>query len=411
MKILFILDKYYPKPLANSICSQNLIDEFVNCGDKVDVITYKDSGINVESPNKSVRVFLVNPDIRVSLNYYSKNFPGTKLATLTKNIATLLNRTKKIILFKFFPLYSLSFPLRIYFKIKKLNKENGYDIVISTYGSFENALGTYLYKKKFKNIKWVLYTVDSFINDRHKFINKKGNTNNFWLPKFLDNCDMFIYMKSRENEYRNDYFDKWKKKMFVSDIPLLKNTDCNFVFNEYNNVSENWVYAGSLGLPHYKTDDLINIFLKLNDGKERFLNFYSSGKELNKITELGKINNGRIKGYNYVTHNELLKIYSKANILVSIKYSNQISAKIFEYMTYNKKIVHISGSDSDPDEPYLKLYKNCCILKPYKDTLDASIKKLEKFLKKDVEDNINLLDVFEMNQPKYTCNLIKSNLD
>lgn len=401
------MDKYYPKPLANAICSQNIVDSLIKKGNIVDVLTYKDSGVKVNSPNKNVKVYTVRPDLRVRLYYYAKNYQNSKKAKVCEKIATFLNRTRKLINIHFFPLYSISFPIRIFKSIEKLNQTNNYDLIISTYSSFENALGAMWFKRKNKKIKWILYTLDTFINYRHKFLNKKGNIHSYWLPKFLDICDMFIYMESRKDEYEGKYFEKWKNKMVVSDIPLMQDKVRRIMSdNDKKDGIEKWVYAGSLGSPHYKTEDLLKIFLGLKDNKKRVLYFYSSGKELEELKKVEKQYPEKIVCNYYISHDKLDKIYQEADVLVSIKYSNQISAKIFEYITYNKKIVHISGTKEDPDFKYLKQYSNCCILQPYLKSTKESVLQLEKFLNKTKTDINTNMSYFNMNRPEYTANLV-----
>ena len=404
MNILILTDKYFPTPLANSICAQNIADAFINSGHNVDILAYRDSGIIGKKSYNGCNVTYITPDLRTRLFYYSKNFPNGRFSKIAESVAKLFNRAKKFIMLPLFPMYSFYFPLGIYQRIIKMHIKRKYDLIVSVFTPFDSAVAGYWFKKRYPKIKWCLYSLDTFINQRYSFLNKKGNTNNYWLPKFLDKCDLFIYMRSRKKEYADSYFDKWRYKIKCSDIPLMINDPIEMPPACLNEV-EQWVYAGSLGPPHYITDDLIEIFMGLKDGKKRELHFYSYGDSCEKLKTIKASAQSKVICHPYIAHDKLMIIYKNADVLVSMKYSDQISAKIFEYMTYGKKIVHISGCNSDPNVHYLLKYAKGIVLEPYKYSKDKCIKillgKLYNFAEKETD-----LSYFKMNRPEYTADVI-----
>ena len=342
--------------------------------------------------------------MRQCLYYYAKNVPNRNKERIAEGAAKLKKKKKKFVMMPFFPMYSFDFPRRIYHQIIRLHNKRNYDLVVSVFSPFDSTVAGYWFKKKYQGVKWCLYSLDTFINQRYNFLNQKGNTHNFWLPRFLDKCDMFIYMRSREKEYADSYFDKWRSKMKPADIPLMVKEPNEMNSNHQNEV-EQWVYAGSLGAPHYITDDLIDIFMGLNDGKKRELHFYSSGDSFEKLKAVNASAQSKVICHPYVAHNELMKVYKNADVLVSIKYSDQISAKIFEYMTYGKKIVHVSGTKDDPNVQYLFKYSRGIVIEPYKYTTDKCIVKLLSELYS-LNGKETDLSYFEMNRPEYTKELI-----
>lgn len=407
MKILIITDKYFPKPLANAICMQKVADSFVQMGHSVDILAFKDIGIKGEDIYNNCHVYYIVPDIRNRLYNYVFNFPNSPYAKIFQRIATFMNRLGKLIMLPFYPVYSFGFPLRLKHKIEKLHKNNKYDLIISVYQPFEAALAGYWFKKSHKDIPFCLYTLDTFINQKYSFWARKSNRNK-WLYKFLNESDEFIYMRSRVKEYDKPWFENWRHKMRYSDIPLM--TPVNRLTGaEQTSEKEKWVYAGSLDMPHYKTDDLIEIFLKISEEHDRQLLFYSRGKNADKLKSYENETKGKIRVPGYVSHDELMKIYSEANILVSIKYSDQISAKIFEYMSYGKKIIHISGTPDDPNAEYIRHYSKGIVLTPYKDSIEECASQLTEWLDSWTEEKENLsidYSYFEMNRPEYTAELI-----
>ena len=411
MKILIITDKYFPKPLANAICMQKVADSFIQMGHNVDILAYRDTKIKGEDTYNNCKIYYITPDIRNRLYNYSFNFPDSPYAKMFQKLATYMNRLGKVIMFPFFPVYSFGFPLRLKHRIEKLYRKEKYDLIISVYQPFEAALAGYWFKKAHKDISFCLYTLDTFINQKYSFLARNSNRNK-WLYNFLSESDAFIYMRSRINEYDKPWFKNWQNKMFYADIPLMTPVDCLFS-SEHISEEEKWVYAGSLDMPHYKTEDLIEIFLRVSDASDRQLLFYSRGEQAEKIKTYEEKTKGKIRVPGYVSHDELMKIYSEASVLISLKYSDQISAKIFEYMSYGKKIIHISGTPDDPNAEYIKHYAKGIVLAPYKDSIEICVKQLTAWLDSWTEEKEKMpvdYSYFDMNRPEYTSELILSNL-
>ena len=406
MKILIITDKYYPKPLANAICVQKVADCFIRVGHSVDILAYRDTKIKGEGVYNNCNVYYITPDIRNRLYNYAFNFPDSPYAKPFQTIATFMNRLGKLIMLPFTPLYSFGFPLRLKYKIEQLHKTEKYDLIISVFQPFEAALAGYWFKKSHRDTPLCLYTLDTFINQKYSFLTKLPNRNQ-WLYKFLEKSDFFIYMRSRIKEYDKSWFAKWQNKMICADIPLM--IPINNLKAKQVSTNIQWVYAGSLEVPHYQTDDLIKIFLIISKNSEHQLSFYARGVQADKLKSYEEKTKGKIQVPGYVSHNKLAEIYSEASILVSIKYTDQISAKIFEYMSYGKKIVHISGTPDDPNVEYLRHYSKAIILTPYKDSIEKCAEQLRKWLDSWTEEKENIpvdYSYFEMNKPEYTAKLI-----
>lgn len=406
MNILILTDKYYPKPLANAVCVQAVAEFLQSIGHKVIILAYKDVGVINPNNYCNMDIYYIEPDFRLKLYYSANNNPKAKYANLKRTIATILNRSHRAFHFRKFPLYSYRFPKRILNYMECLNEKYQFDIIVSTYCSFENALSGMMYKKRHSDVKWCLYALDTFTLSRIPFMKNK---NNYWLPKFLDVADIFLYMRSREKELISKEYDKWRYKMKETDIPLYKpisKTEASCHSGEEK--VEHWVYAGALGAPHYLTEDFVEIFSLLKDDIKREMIFYSSGDELNKLKNVEKKTNGKIKGHSYIEHDRLMEVLDSSDVLVSIKYTSQISAKIFEYISMNKVVVHFSGCDDDPNRIYIKNYSKGIVVDVKKYSAEQCAKYILEKLKSINGENLNNYDYkyFEMNKPEYTANLI-----
>ena len=221
---MIITDKYYPQALANAICAQALGEAFVAGGHQVQMLIFKDSGIEPPKTFNGIKVHSVRPDLRYRLFYFYTNFPKHRYAGLAHCTANFLAKIKKILLFPLNPLYSLSFPRRLLRKMESLDEKEHYNLIISVFSPFEAALAGMWFKKRHPDHKWCLYMLDSFIALPQNWIPLCLRSMRVWLPGFFDAADAVIYMKSRINEFDDKRFDRWKEKLYISDIPLMQKT-------------------------------------------------------------------------------------------------------------------------------------------------------------------------------------------
>ena len=407
MKILFLTDKYWPKPLANAICAQNIADSFIESGHSVDILAYSEEGIQTPKEHNGVRVFTVKPSRQLRLINYARNFPDSPDANHCMKKGLRLSRIKHAALLPWFPLSSISAPKRMEEKVEELYGKYQYDIVVSVFSPFEAAVSGLRFKRKHPECFWALYTLDTFVNLRQSHIPERLRDAHYWIPKFLTTADIFICMKSRIGWYEEHGYCSVGKGVVVSDIPMLTKSP-NFMNSDSQNKSGNWVYAGSLYKTHYDVTDLLVIleYLCKDDGPT--VHFYSSGAEAESLKVHPLCKAGKIAVHGYVDHDELMRIYDRADVLLSIKTSDQISAKIFEYMTYGKPVLHISSCKKDPDIHYVEQYAKGFALKAYEVGPDEGARLIEKWMSEEAgysQKNIDLSD-FEMNTPAYTRNLL-----
>ena len=98
-----------------------------------------------------------------------------------------------------------------------------------------------------------------------------------------------------------------------------------------------------------------------------------------------------------------------ADVIVSLKTSDQISAKIFECMSYGKPIVHFSGHKNDPNVYYLEKYTLGNIVKMYEENQESELNKLVQFLETSAGKQVDpteLKRTFETSTPEYSAERI-----
>lgn len=412
MKILFVTDKYYPKPLANAVCVQSVIDCLSERGVEVDVLAFKDSGVDLPKSYHGARVEGIVPSIEFRLSYYGRSGGHGALGKAAFHAGSGLSKIKKIIYLPWFPMNSFIFPHRLKNRISRLYEENNYDAVVTAMAPFDGAMAGYLFSKAYPESNWIVYALDTIENMSFPFLPRNLVEGRFWFSRFVKQSDLCIVMRSRMDWYESRGYCDMAKNLQTSDIPLLikKGEVATAEDYDFGDGDEHWVYAGSLNPPHYRYDDLIRYFNSLPQDKERVLHFYSGGNGFEALKDIAAVSGGTIRCHDYVPHGELERILSSADVLVSMKYSDQISAKIFEYMSYGKPVLHVSGAFNDPDIRYLSRYGRGLVLDS-KDPDSLNKEKLTAWIGRgfcadnSTEDG-RIEEVLVENTPEHTCRMI-----
>ena len=414
-KILFVVDKYFPKPYANALCAQALMEEFCTRGYEVHTLAFQDSGIPLPEQKNGVQVFGVKPDLRLRLYYYSANFPQSKWSKPAKLAAHLLSKSKRLLMLPWTPLYSYSFAKRICHRITDLHRAHSYSAVIALMGPFEGCHGAMLFKKKYPSVPFAIYAVDTM--RKPAIAERFGETFGsglFWEKRLIQVADTYYYMQSRSADYARPEYVAYQRKLIPTDLPRLKVLDLretqNYIFAPEG--AEHWVYAGSVGGRHYNADAMIRWFLQLAGNKKRVLHLYSRGLTT-ALKEQIVQSNGKICWHDYVNADTLKSIMKSADVLVTLKTSDQISAKIFECISYRKPIIHFSGHRDDPNRKYLAHYPLGYIVDTTKPMEVADIQKLESFLsgcRGKTVDAEELKERFKMSTPEYSVDVIMEGL-
>ena len=410
MKILVLTDKYFPRPYANAMCAQELIRVWKEQGNIVDILAYEDFDGMPRTWDEN-KVYYVKPDNRLRLFYYADSHRNTFKGKMAYILANIFSKLKGALLLPVQPFYSFSFPYRIYKKMCELHKINAYDGVVAILNPLDSNIAACKFKAKYPNVPYVVFCVDTL---RKTFVEQKISKTFadafMWEKMILEHCDAYFYMSSRKDDYELPRYDPYRSKLIESDMPRfkIKNTNAIPKYN-FGEEGEHWVYAGSIGAPHYDPYQLIKIFNCISNNPKRILHLYTRGNEADNISTLSKRNNWNVRVHDYVDAKTLESIMATADVIVSLKTSDQISAKIFECMSYGKPVVHFSGHEKDPDVYYLKKYTLGYVVNMNCQDFDNQIEFLSYFLKKIKGKEINkseLNAIFKMSTPEYSAEKI-----
>lgn len=413
-KFLVLTDKYFPRPYANAMCAQELIDvwskDYV-----VDVIAYEDFDGTPSQWNGN-NIYYVRPDERLRLYYYADKKRNSRKGEIAHLAANVLSKVKGIILLPWQPFYSFSFPRRIYKKMCELQEKNKYDGVIAILNPLDSNIAACKFKLKYPDIPYIVFCVDTL---RKTFVEQhigKSFADAFmWEKKILQNCDSYFYMSSRREDYAPVRYEPYCNKLRETDMPRFKIKDVKHIPQyDFGEEAEHWVYAGSIGGPHYDANGMIEVFNQISNNPKRILHLYTRGREAERIKKLAKSRNMNIRVHGYVDADTLKSIMATADVIVSLKTSDQISAKIFECISYGKTVVHFCGHENDPNVDYLEKYTLGHIVKMYTNNKVEEVENLNSFLNDAVGRIVALEELestFEMSTPEYSAKKILEEIE
>ncbi len=412
MNVVILTDKFYPKPLANGICVQKIAESFADKGHNVNVIAHKDPNVKSNYKYKNISITYSKIDLRLKMFYYSINSSGKK-TLIFMFFANLYSKIIRLLLLPFYPKSSISLSQNIYNILENIIKTQKIDLLISTFSPLENLQAGYKFRKIHNDLKWIIYFLDDFqFSLKRKYLPKFMNSRIDKLEKkYFSLADKLIVLKSNFHKISEEKLIIYSPKIITSDIPLLTKLNVHpiqpnlksfFSFFDDKSISH-WVYAGSMNHKDYDPNFLFRTFNNLNDSKKRILHLFIRGPLLDYSKKVSNVSNGRIIVHDYLGVDSLNVVLNKASILISIKNSNAISAKIFEYMNLNQKVIHFSGCNDDPDINYLLKYSNSLILRPSQSVkvINTLITDFEKI----PIQNFNRSE-FTMNEADYTTEMI-----
>ena len=410
-KILIMTDAFLPKALANGICVHQIAKSLIEMGYEVHIISYKKKGESKYEIIDQIKIHRVKQRLFFALRLYGEENANSFLGKIAYNLAMVINKVKKLIYISHYPMTSVIFTLRYYFKAKKLHKEHNIDLIISVYNPIESYAAGILLKRKFPNIKLVLYVLDSLTNNGlTRFISQKLNDNKGWTweKRGYSIADLILNMKCHEEHHSRQRYDQYRKKMKIVDIPLFRSITCKQDTNFFDSSIINIVYTGALGYEYRNPKYLCDLFLSIPNIDSYKLHFFSRGNSESLLENYSQISSGKIVRHGYVDVKTSINAICNASILVSIGNSNSIMipSKIFEYMSTGKPIIHIFSRNDDSCLPYYSKYENVLLIDQY-DSFEVNMNKLNIFIRNQDNIDINSIkSIFNENTPEYTAKFI-----
>lgn len=415
--ILFVTDKYFPMPYANGNCVHQIAKQFSSDGYETHILAFED--VNMKAPDSidGIKVFTVKTELRLKFFYYSLDFPCTIKGKISRLAGRGISAIGKILNYDKYPLSSRTFNKRIEKVIVNLHEKYQYDYIVTTFCPLDGVIAGLNVKKRYSNIKWIIYNLDYFPAIKRKLISNKKvlKSCKYWETQFFEESDRCLILEDTYNVdcLTRGVYSNYKEKISLIDIPLLNFDDStNYdsqLANKYMDLKvENWVYAGSMSTPNYNPEDAFKMFLSLPKDKKRVFHIFGRGNLMDLCNKYQREYPERIRVHNYIPQEDLQSVLHSADVLVSIKNTRFLSGKVAEYISCGAKVVHFSGNCDDADARYFNRYSRGCVVKTYEGKFEDNINIL--LLKLQEWENYPLPEPnyyeFEKNYPKYTEQII-----
>jgi|GEM_PF-653743 conserved hypothetical protein len=416
MKILYILGAYKPRASANGLCSDNIIKNLSLNGHSVTVLANKMHGVlDGEVNNEGIQIFRVRQRLSIRLKEWGDiNCSGHPVRRkLTIFLAKAINKLQLFFSIAFWPTISILTNFRFKRKAIKLQKEIGYNMVISVYTPIESLKAGYNLKKKYPEITYIAYFLDALSGGygpkifSNKTIRRRGMRVE---DKIFSVADKIILMKSSKNFYER-FQEKYLSKMYFLDIPMLLKQEVK----EANKIRQNNVYkllyVGSINLKIRNPYTLINI-LSVLDREDISCEFVGTIDCMWMFDDLKKKMGERLIFSPFMPHGELKKKFEEADFLVNIGNSitTMVPSKIFEYMSYGKPIIATYDIVEEPSKKYLESYPEALLLFG-KNRAEENVRLLGEFIEQSHEIVFfeTIKSIFKLNLPQTFTDCIMSN--
>ena len=387
--ILILGGRYLPNASANMICVNNIISSIPFDEYDVHVICYDDFA-EYDSTD-SVAVHRIRRGLLQSILYYLEN-KNSSFWRLFKKLILVLAKLKQVIFIPVFPLTDPIFTLREYFVAKKLFKKYNFQKVISVYMPLSSLLVGHFLKNKNPEIQFYPYFLDALVGgnnpsyiSRTRFDNKAYK----WEKFLISNADKVIYMESAREYRSNTYKLSDLGKSVYLDIPMIKNRSS---VAPVNRKGVTILYIGSIQLSMRSPEFFLRLFNKCQNPEWKLI--FVGETECSLLNQYSKIDS-RISVVGKVSYDEAQKYIYDADILLNIGNSNAnlTPSKVFEYISFGKKIISTYRIDNDSCVPYLKKYP-LSLLIDERSPIEDVINDLELF----VDSGMNSVEYEEISK-------------
>lgn len=395
-KILIVSSYCFEKATANGICSVSLRDALKKAGYDVHLLGMPHPGLPAQSHEENEHM--------VILPEQSKSKKGKMLSRIKSVLGSMKvpEEKSRIEAYKS--------------KIFELDRKNKFDAIVGMFFPFENLSAAGLLKKKRRDIKYIIYELDSALDGVSKKANhgfaalaKKASdkAKRRWTKRQYEIADMVCIMKCHERHVKKYYYKQFGEKIRFVDLPLL--TDKTLKNDVAVNETVNFLYTGELDRGYRTPAKLLEMFRKNIQETNWRIDFFSKGDCEEMLEECSR-SDSRISRHGYVDSKTLDRSYAAADVLLSVgnAVSNCMPSKVINYVSCGKPIVHICLQKDDVCAEYLRKYP-LAFISEFGEPVETAAERLNEFVRQSAKKRIRfdgILSVYPENSPTYSVNII-----
>lgn len=387
--ILFILGDFYPRPTANGICVNEVINECRKQGYNVFCLANKQYGSRSGKLDNGVQIEFV----RMPVAYYLLDRQQvTKNKVLRKVFSLACKVSNAVLCLMRIP----NFPIqknhvnRYCKAANKIIKENHIDIIVGENTPANCAYAGAILKKEHPEITYVSYFLDPLYGAiQHRLLGKKKSDQRTRSieQEIITESDLVIMQNEHRKHFRSYLSEDKAKKTVYLGVPLISDRGCNGALQaeakrEGSAEKKKILYAGNLSTVIRDPTFILNCFRYVRNAE---LVMYVPNQEawLHKLVE----GNPNVQLHGKVPHSEIAAQMKKMDAFLNIGNSirDQAPSKIMEYISYGKPIITTYREDYDTSLKYVKDYPHCLALDEREGSCQDAANKIEEFMAADHE--------------------------
>lgn len=401
--ILFIGGRYYPKASPNSICIRNIIDELPKDKFHVHILCYRD-GLDTDASTPTTKVS--RGFVQSAL--YRLEEKGSKLARSLSCFFRTFVKTKQLLFYYQWPWCDPIVTLREIKAAEQLYRQGIYDTIVAVHMPLSSLITASVMKKRHPEVQYIAYFLDALSGGTVPRYMKESTSNRKaiqWEKRVLKNADKIIFMESSRGFHENVYKStEYASKIHYLDLPILIKRE--IISEEAKGVL--FVYVGTLPPSVRSPEFFLKVFSSISDPNWRVL---FVGDEACSLLNNYASKDSRITVIGRCTHEQALRYENRATVLLNFgnKNANLTPSKVFEYMSFGKKIVSTFPIDDEASIKYLKRYSNALLLDERGDINNAAA-LLRNFVKEEIKlaDYAELKRTFFANTPDAFASVINT---
>lgn len=399
-RVLIIMANHSPDPSSVANCMAPFINR-ISESFKVDIITdRKKLDVSKYETDENISIYRVDDYRSMNTTYCNKlnEINSTGLLRIITRIFTWILKSFYYIQYVLFAKergtggWQIK---RVYKKCCELAENNRYDLMISVSLPFQS----HYIAEKIKNIKdrslnWIVFEFDPFYFNKEISANKIMKKRMYKEEKrILKKCDCICLTPELYEFYKKINFIQYNTKVNMMPFATMEEIKFDLINVKGNFMKKskiNCLFTGQLYSDIRNPKTLLQLFSKIDDNDihlSLMTNF-----TIERIKEYAP------EGYlpsviAFQNRDTALYNLLKADILVNIgnTVDLQVPAKIFEYMSTGKPIIHFSKNKNDPSIKYFKRYPLALVV----DEWDVNKRDYEKAIKNFCIKNRNMRFSFE----------------
>jgi len=346
--VVFILGDFLQNSSANAICVKKIVDQLVLEGYKISIVC-KDQiiGKSTTLESNGIKVHYLSILRNRFWNAATKKKETTESITMSffcVIILFILRVIYRVYSVFMWPSAEKWFINRTLKKLKEIGVDEKIDCIITVSMPYESHLAGYKYKRKKKEVKWITYTLDSFVHSptlQKHFIFKhlKEKINRTSEQRVFERSDANFLSSSLKDSVIMSDKENPSKYSWIS-FPLLSEYNALTSVVHFETTKINIVYAGSFYKEIRNPDYCLKIFSMLNDDRI-LLHLFHRG-DCSDLVHRYSLASKNIISYKSLPVEQVYEVENQADIFLNI--GNNVGlffpSKLVEYISFGKPIIN-----------------------------------------------------------------------